>query len=304
MDMKNKIIYQNVIDEQELSQKRFFSAKTIKRILGYSLLGLMALLWMIPALWLLDASFRPKIDIFQVPPVLFQGSLTKAFSGYSLHSYILSLQRYNVGGSLLNSIFVTLCTIILTLLICSLCAYAFAFMKFPGKNGLFIGILAVMMLPAVTMIVPYYQILRMFGLTDNLLGLIIPGSAMVLGVFLLRQYYVRIPFSLLEAAVMDGASQLRIWWQIVLPLSKPALAALAIYQFRTVWNDFLMPMIILRSDHLYTMPIRLQTMDSTNINVPYDAEMATSVITVIIPLIFFLIFQRHFVQGLSGGVKG
>jgi ABC-type glycerol-3-phosphate transport system permease component len=300
----NEKTSQGILTKQNLTPaKQTLSVKMIRRILGYAILSLMALIWMVPTLWLLDASFRPKIDIFQVPPVLFQGA-AKAFAGYSFHSFILSFQRYNVGWSLFNSIIVTISTIILTLLICSLCAYAFAFMKFPGRKGLFIGILAVMMLPGVTMLVPYYQIIRTVGLSDNLFGLIIPASAMVLGVFLLRQYYIRIPFSFIEAAVMDGASQLRIWWKIVVPLSKPALAALAIYQFRNIWNDFLMPMIILKNDALYTLPIRLQTMDSTNISPPYDAEMATSVITVIIPLLFFMIFQRQFIQGLSGGVKG
>jgi ABC-type glycerol-3-phosphate transport system permease component len=283
-----------------MAKKRFDKPK---RVLGYALLGLGAVLAMLPLLWLLDVAFRPKIEIFQVPPVIFQTDLWHAFSSYSWDSFAKAMER-QAGLAFLNSVFVTGAGILLTLLVCSLCAFAFAFMNFRGKTVIFIGILATMMLPTVTMIAPYYQLLRTLGLTNSHAGLIVPYAASAFGVFLLRQYFICLPYSLYEAAVIDGAGPLRVWWRVVLPLSKPALAALAIIQFRLIWNDFMMPMIVLRDESLFTLPVKLQMLDSTNINVPYDAIMATGLIAAAIPVIFFLIFQRQFVEGLSGGIKG
>ena len=177
-------------------------------------------------------------------------------------------------------------------------------MRFPGRDIIFVCLLATMMMPTVTMISPYYRVLRLYGLNNTYQGLIIPYSASVFLMFLLRQYFVKNPTTYIEAAVVDGAGMFRIWWQIILPLAKPALATLAIYQFRAVWNDFLIPMIVLRTKTLHTLPIKLQFMDSQNYNVPFDAIMATSLIAVLIPVVFFFAFQKQFIAGLSGGLKG
>jgi len=201
------------------------------------------------------------------------------------------------------SVFVTLSGILLTLLICSLCAYAFAYMEFPGRSWLFAGILATLMLPMVTMIVPFYRVIRSLGISNNLLGLIVPYSVSAFGVFLLRQYYIKIPRSFMESAKVEGAGHLRIWWSIILPLSRPALAALAIVQFRGIWNDFLYPMIILKKEALYTLPIRIQVMDSQNFNKPYDSIIAAGFLTALVPMLVFLFFQRQFIEGLAGGIK-
>jgi ABC-type glycerol-3-phosphate transport system permease component len=176
-------------------------------------------------------------------------------------------------------------------------------MNFPGKNILFILILATMMLPMYTMIAPYYQVLRTLGFTNSLHGLIIPYAASAMGVFLMRQYFIRLPLGLVEAARIDGAGKIRIWWQIIIPLSKPALASLAIIQFREVWNDFLIPMVVLRNGNLFTLPIKLQLMDSQTFNKPYDAIISTGFITALIPVLAFLIFQKQFIEGLAGGIK-
>lgn len=275
----------------------------VPKILGYTVLGFVSLMFVAPLFWLFDVAFRPKIEIFQVPPRIFQAAPWITMRSYSLNSFIKAISRYHADVGFINSVFVTSISIILTLLVCSLAAYAFATMKFRGRNIIFLGVLTTMMLPTVTMIAPYYRVLRIYGLLNNHLGLILPYAASAFGTFLLRQYIVKLPTSLFEAALVDGASQLRIWWQIVLPLTKPALAALAIYQFREIWNDFLRPMIILRQDSLFTLPISLQFMDSVNIAKDYDAMVATGFVAVLIPIIFFLIFQRQFMEGLSGGIK-
>lgn len=273
--------------------------RNLARVLLIALAGF----YLYPLIWMLDAAFRPAIEIFQVPPALFSAPPWESLRSYSLNAFIAALTEWKVGVSFLVSIVVTLGGIALTLLVCSLCAYAFAFLEFPGKPVLFMAVLGTMMLPLTTMIVPYYKVLSAIGLTNNLLGLIVPYSASAFGVFLLRQYYIKIPKALLESAQIDGCRHLSTWWHIVVPTSRPALAALAIIQFRLIWNDFLIPMIVLRDENLFTLPIKIQLMDSQNFNKPYDLLIASGLITALIPMFFFLIFQRQFIEGLTGGVK-
>lgn len=278
--------------------------RIIQRITGYSVLCLLALFTMSPLIWLFDVSFRPKVEIFNIPPAMFTKGFFGSFASYSLDSFVVAINRYNVHIGFLNSTIIVILGIFLSLLVASLCSFAFAFLKFPGRNAMFIGILATMMLPTGTMLASFYQVLRTLGLTNNLFGIIIPYAASAWTVFMIRQYFVRLPYSFIEAGIVDGAGYYRVWWQIIMPLAKPALAAMAILQFRGIWNDFLIPMIVLRSEELYTLPIKLQVMASTNFEVPYDAMMATSFITAIIPVIFFIVFQRYFVEGIAGGMKG
>jgi ABC-type glycerol-3-phosphate transport system permease component len=284
------------------SNKRKLKSISPLGAFGVLLLGLVSIIYLYPLIWQMDSAFRPAVDIFQTPPVIFQDTM-KAISDYSLESFKTAVIDWNVGWAFLMSVLVTFSGIALTLLVCSLAAYAFAYLEFPGKKVIFIIILATMMLPMTTMIAPSYQVIRMLGLLNNPLGIILPYAISAFGIFLLRQYYIKIPKALIESAKIDGATHMKIWWNIILPLSKPALAALSIMQFRGIWNDFLMPMIILRSDFFFTLPVRIQVMDSQNFNKPYDAIIATGFITTLVPTIVFLVFQRQFIEGLTGGVK-
>jgi multiple sugar transport system permease protein len=270
---------------------------------GVVALCLVGIAYLYPLLWLLDSSFRPAVQVFQFPPVIFKEPLLEAIRGYTLQPFRIAFGHWHVGWAFGVSVVVTLAGIGLTLLVCSLCAYAFAYLEFPGRGALFFLVLATMMLPMTTMIVPYYQVIRGLHISNNLLGLIVPYAVSAFGVFMLRQYYIKIPRALIECAKVEGAGHLRIWWSIVLPLSRPALAALAIVQFRQIWNDFLYPMIILRSEQLFTLPVRIQMMDSQNFSKPYDAIITTGFITALVPMAFFLLFQRHFIEGLAGGIK-
>ncbi|MGE5528146.1 MAG: carbohydrate ABC transporter permease [Patescibacteria group bacterium] len=274
-----------------------------RRAAGIAALSALALVFLAPLFWIIYVSFLPEINIFMVPPVIvsdFFGTIRS----FNLHSFALAFGEWSVGLSFVNSLVITVGSILLTMLVCSLGSYAFSFMVFPGRNVLFVMSLATMMMPMVTMIAPYYRVLRIYGLLNTRLGLILPYAASAFCVFLLRQYFVRLPMALVEAAIMDGASHFRIWWQIILPLSKPALITLAIYQFRQVWNDFLIPMIVLRNEGLFTFPLKLQFMSSVTVNFPWDAMMATGCIAILVPFVLFLFYQRHFIEGLSGGVKG
>lgn len=293
---------QSAIESAGVKRKGLNGFSWLRKI-GLALLVALAAIYLYPLVWMFDASFRPAIEIFQMPPVLFSKLPWESLRSYSLDSFITAFTQWDVGWSFLISLFLTLVGIALTLLVCSLCAYAFAFLDFPGKNVVFMIILGSMMLPLVTMIVPFYKVLSSIGLTNNLFGIILPYSASAFGVFLLRQYYIKIPKALLESAQIDGCRHLLTWWYIVLPTARPALAALAIVQFRLIWNDFLIPMIVLRDENLFSLPIKIQLMDSQNFNKPYDVIIASGLITAAIPLLFFLFFQRQFIEGLSGGVK-
>jgi ABC-type glycerol-3-phosphate transport system permease component len=263
----------------------------------------LAVVFLHPLLWLSDSAFRSQVDMFAVPPVLVRDPVA-ALQGYQLRGLEAALGKWGVGQALAVSILVTILAVGLTLLVCSLCAYAFAYLDFRGRDAMFVGVLGLMMLPMATMIVPTVTTLRVLHLIDNLGGLVLPYAMSPLGVFLLRQYYIKIPRELFEAARIDGAGHLRIWWSLIVPLSKPAMAALATFQLLWVWNDFLLPMLVLRSDTLHTLPLRVAVMLSVLYNPPWEAIMATGFIAALLPLVLFLRYQRQFIEGLMGARRG
>ncbi|MBP7480797.1 MAG: carbohydrate ABC transporter permease [Spirochaetaceae bacterium] len=298
MSVRKKIV------DKLLFRFGFKDAKlTVFEWLGIGILCLIALIYLYPLVWMCDSSFRPMTEIFNVPPALFQKPIWESVKTYSLSSYISAFTTHNVGMAFFMSLLVTCTGIMFTLMVCSLCAYGFVYLEFPGRKVLFLVILGTMMLPMATMIAPAYRVISKLGLVDNPLGIILPYGMSAFGVFLLRQFYIRIPLSIVESARVDGAGHLKIWWNIILPLSRPALAALAIVQFRVIWNDFLMPMIVLKSESFFTLPIRIMLIDSINYNKPYDVIITAGFITAAVPMLVFLIFQRHFIEGLTGGVK-
>jgi multiple sugar transport system permease protein len=280
---------------------------TAAQLIGLIILCVVALVFLYPLVWLADSAFRPKIEIFNIPPRFLQFTAGwPHFDTYSLNNFVKAFTQVhgvNIGSAFMNSIIVTLGGTFLTLLLTSLCAYAFAFLRFPLKNFWFYFILLSFMLPTITMLSPYYKLMITLHLRNNLLGLILPVSISALGVFLMRQFYIKLPYALVESAIVDGASHFKIWWNIIVPLSTPALAALSIFQFRFIWNDFLTPIIMLDNSALYTIPIAINAMNSNNIDRVPDAIMATGFLFALIPVIIFLIFQRYFIEGLSGGIK-
>ena len=273
------------------------------QLLGVFVLCIFGFLYLYPIIWLADSAFRPAVEIFQYPPLLVR-DFQRGISEYTLGSMRLALNApWRVGAAFGFSVFVTLIGIFLALLVSSLTAYAFAYLEFPGRKVLFAFILGTLMLPLTTMIAPGFQVIASLGLVKNLWGIMLPYSISAFGVFLLRQYYIRIPRSFMESAKTEGAGHLRIWWSIILPLSRPALAALAIVQFRGLWNDFLFPLIVLGGEKARTLPIAIKVMDSQNFNKPYEGIIAAGFLTAIVPMVAFLIFQRQFIEGLAGGMK-
>ena len=238
--------------------------------------------------------------------------LTTAFSGqrsfdanvsviprrFSLDNFSRVLDAWPVTLWFGNSVVITVITTVLTVVVSVLAGYAFAKLRFPGKNVLFLVMLATMMIPTQAILVPQFRIVNRLGLIGTFWAVIIPGAAATFGIFLARQFMLAIPTELMEAAKLDGAGSLRIFWSIVLPLCKPLLAVLTLLALMYQWNDFLWPLIALKDPDLYTLPIGLQFLQG-QYQTDYGALMAMTLIAVAPLVVLFLAFQRFFVQGLA-----
>lgn len=262
---------------------------------GWGVFTLIAIINLMPLIWLSSSAFKPVNEIFSIPVTLWS-------KHFNLGNFNTSFLKWGVGRAFVNSSIITISTMIVQILICSWCAYALATLRFKGRQMIFYLILGTMMLPGFTMIVPSYRIATGLHLINSFAGLIIPGAVSAYGVFLLRQYFSKIPMDFFEAAFVDGANQWRIWWQIAMPLAKPALAALAIFAFLGVWRDLLWPVLILQKEELATLSIRIYFMN-TFYNRDFGSIIATSFVVAIVPVVLFLIFQRQFIEGMTGGVK-
>jgi multiple sugar transport system permease protein len=295
-----------------------------KAIAAYAILVPGAILFVAPFAWLVSASFQPVGDIFSWPPQWIPDDPTiegyKLFFGIAPEAELGRAARSAQGVErwFFNSAFVATSITVLQLLFNSLAAYVFAKRRFPGRDLIFIAFLATMMVPPTVTLIPNYLVLKhiplfggndIFGLgghgwLDSYYGLILPGSVSAFGIFLLRQYMQSIPDELLDAARIDGASELRIFWKVVMPLCRPALAAMAIFTFTFAWEDFFWPLVIISNPDLYTAPLGLALFVTKN-RTSWDMLMAGSVIATLPMVIVFMIFQRNFIRGISlSGLKG
>jgi ABC-type glycerol-3-phosphate transport system permease component len=228
--------------------------------------------------------FTGQIDLWPDRPSL--DNFTRVFAAWPV------LQWFS------NSVTVSLITTFLTVVISVLAGFAFAKLRFPGQNVLFLVLLSTMMIPTQAILVSQFRIVDNLGLLGTFWAVIIPGAAATFGIFLARQFMLAIPTELIEAARIDGAGTGRIFWSVVLPLSKPLLAVLTLLSLMYQWNDFLWPLIVLRDPSLYTLPIGLQFLKG-QYTTDYGALMAMTLISVAPLVILFLAFQRFFVQGLA-----
>lgn len=268
-------------------------------LLHLSLLVL-SLLWLVPSLGLLVTSLRPRPDI--------------ASSGFwtALVSPALTLQNYRevlgaqgMVDGFVNSLLITVPSTLLPVLIAAPAAYAFAWLRFPGRDWLFLMVIALMVVPLQMTFVPVLRLLNVMGLTRSFAGLWLAHTAFGLpfAIFLLRGFFALLPAELLEAARLDGASDLEILVKVVLPLSVPALGSLTILQFLAVWNDLLMALVFIQSPEAMPLTVRLSQMISTY-GTEWHLLSAGAFVLMIVPLIVFFSLQRYFVQGLlAGAVK-
>lgn len=216
----------------------------------------------------------------------------------SLFNFTRVLDTWPVGTWFVNSITITAITTIVTVVVSVLAGYAFAKLRFPLKTPLFLLLLSTMMIPTQAILVPQFKIVNALGLVGTFWAVIIPAAAASFGIFLARQFMIAIPDEVIEAAKIDGAGSLRVFWSIVLPLCKPLLAVLTLLSVMYQWNDFLWPLIVLRDSELYTLPIGLQFLKG-QYQTDYGALMAMTLLSVAPLVVLFLAFQRFFVQGLA-----
>ncbi len=262
------------------------------------LLTLFALTMLVPILWLVFGAFKTNVDIVSTPIQLLPRKWTT--DGISLVWNTSGLPR-----AYANSLFISALVVTSTLLTSSLGGYAFARLNFPFRNLIFYFILATTMIPFVTLLIPLYLVMLDLHLLNTYAGIWLPAAVSSFGIFLCRQFIVGIPNDLYDAAKVDGAGDFRIYWQIILPLIRPALSALAIFSFLGAFNMYLWPLVALNDEKLYTLPLILVQISTTMGVSNYQAIMAGSLLASIPTIVVFLIFQKNFVKGIAlSGIKG
>ncbi len=256
-----------------------------------------AFLTLVPFVWMVLTSFKPLAEIFVFPPTWWPETFT--FENYKVAFSAAPFGRYYV-----NSLFVAVAVTLGQLVTCSLAAYAFARLKFWGRDALFYLFLATMMVPPQVTMIPGFMILHWLGWIDSYAALIVPGLASAFGTFLLRQFFMTIPRELEEAANIDGCSRIGVLWHIILPLSRPALATLAVFTFMAVFNDFIWPLIVLNSQDMYTVQLGLAIFRD-RYGLEWGNLMAGSVMATLPILVVFIFAQKYFIKGITlSGLKG
>jgi len=270
-----------------------------RRASRYLLLVVLGLLFVSPLLFMLVTSFKTRSEATAVPPTWIPHPFTT-----QAYNSILGAEGTPVLRWFANSMFAGVANSALVVTTAALAAYPLARMEFRGKRVVFGAIVATLFVPPVIMIIPNYLIVGQLKWLDTLVAVIVPTAAGAFGVFFLRQFFLRLPLELEEAAVLDGANRLQIFTRVVLPLSKPALVTLALLAFLTNWNDFLWPVYVLFSPEAQTLPAGLSTLQSAN-NVRYDLLMAGAVIASLPVLVLYAFAQRFIIEGVArSGLKG
>lgn len=250
----------------------------------------------LPLLWMLSVSFMQPGEANSLPPPLLPASPT-------LGNYRQLFSQAGMGRYVANSALVALGVTASSLLFNLLAGYAFAKLKFKGRDRLFQALLAALVIPGQVAMMPLFLMLKSIGLVNTWAGVILPGMAGVFGIYLVRQYARSLPDALLEAARMDGAGEWRIFFWVVLPMLKPVIVTLALFGFLGSWNDFMWPLIMLTDADLHTLPVALASLSREHV-VDGELMMAGAVVTVLPVLLLFLALQKHYLQGLmTGSVK-
>jgi len=272
------------------------TVRLIQQIIMHAVLIIGLVITVAPFVWMVSTSFNTDEAIFTKTPQWVPAHPTTA-QYHKLFDQINFLLHFK------NSVILAVGVTVISLFFNSLAGFAFAKYRFPGKEKLFTLLLATMMIPGQVTMMPVFLILKNMGLLNTFWGIIIPGAASVFGVFLIRQFMLTIPNDLIESARIDGCSEWRIYWQIVLPLCKPVLATLGIFTFMGTWNDFLWPLIVMIREEMYTLPVALANLNGQH-NTEYALLMAGAVIVIVPVLVVFLMGQKFIIQGIAtSGLK-
>jgi len=250
-----------------------------------------------PFLWMVSTSLKPEDEVFAWPPRLLPWP--PVWSNYQAAWAIAPFGRY-----FLNTALVAVLVTGVSLVLNSLAAYAFARLRFRGRDVLFLLLLGTMMIPFQVTMIPTFLILEQLGWLDSYLGLTVPGFAGAFGIFMLRQFMLSIPEDLLDAARIDGCSEFGVYAGIVMPLTKPALATLAIFTFMGAWNDFILPLMVVKSDEMRTLTLAVAALSSGLYVMSFPLMMAAATFVILPVLVAFLFAQRSFTRSIVlGGFK-
>lgn len=268
-----------------------------RHIAIYAILALLIAVMLFPFIWMVSTTLKPTSETFTLPPKLIP-------TQWLFSNYVKAWQSVDFTRVVANSLIVASATAVLSLIVSSLAAFAFAKYQFKGRGFLFMLLLGTLMIPFHARLIPLYLMLRDLGWLNTFAGLIVPRVGEAFGIFFIRQYFQTIPDELLSAARIDGCSEFGIYWRIMLPLAKPALAAIAIFEFVWRWNDLLWPLIVTSSSEMYTVQIAIANM-VREFWVEWNLLLALCIIALLPVTILFLALQRHFVEGVAmSGIKG
>lgn len=262
------------------------------RILAFIALACMALVWLLPIIWAVATAFKTETDAAS-------GGLNLiGESGVTTQAFESTLAEGNIYIWALNSLWTSAVITFLTVATSALAAYAFSRLTFTGQKWLFIAIIASIIVPPQALIIPLYYQMLAFNMVDTYWGLMLPQVVMAPIVFILKKFFDAVPVELEDAARVDGASRLRVFWSVVLPLSRPILGAVSIFVFIQAWNNFLWPFLIINDTFLMTLPVGLQTVQSAY-GIEYAQTMAQAVLAALPLIVVFLFFQRQIVKGVA-----
>ena len=271
--------------------------KRFSNILTYLILIILALTMLLPFLWMVSTSLMGELEVYQFPPKFVP-------STWKLSNFVEALTLQPFGWFFLNTFIVSAASVVGQLIFCSMAAYAFARLRFRGRDRMFGLYLATMMIPAIVTIIPSFLIITKFGWMNTYWALFTPTLSSVWGIFLLRQFFQSIPRDLEDAARIDGASEFTIFWKIILPLSKPALATLAIFAFMGSWKDFPWPLIVTNRTDMRTVEVGIANFSSLY-QTDWPHQMAAAVVVMLPIVLAFFIAQKYFVRGITmTGLKG
>ncbi|WP_150268341.1 carbohydrate ABC transporter permease [Paenibacillus tepidiphilus] len=272
-----------------------FRVKSMEKWLMMALLIFGGLLMMVPFIWMIGSSFKPENEFTVIPPALFPQHPT-------LDNYRDLFTKMDFLVYLKNTLIIVVFSFV-GMFLNAMAGYAFAKFEFPGKNKFFFLILATMMIPGQVTMIPTYLIINKLGLVNTMAGIVLPGLVGAFGIFLFRQFMSTIPYDLLEAARLDGAGELRIFFQLMVPVVKPVFAVQGILAFIGAWNSFLWPLIIANDEKLYTLSVGLSLLKG-QYGTEYGLQMAGAAFMVVPIIIIFIFFQKHIIEGYTiSGMK-
>ena len=264
----------------------------------------LAVLWLSPIAWVVVTSLKPSEDIIRLPPEWIPWPAT----GAHYYEVLLGSSRTaRIGRAFANSLVVAIGTVLVVLSTSAMAAYPLARMRFPGRDLVFVVLVGSLMIPNAVLLVPQYVLTQRLGWLSTYQGLIVPEAAMLFafGVFLLRQFFLTMPRDLEDAALIDGAGPWQVFSRIILPLSQPVLAALAIFAFRSAWNDFLWPLIAVNKPEMFPLPVALALLRSAYSSESYGPIMAGAALSAVPLLVVFIVANRRIVEGVRlSGLKG